>query len=197
MRRVILVLIIASLRCKLVAFRHSWRHKLNRHFISLILYFIHSGPKIGAGQFSEVFIGKYFGDFVAVKKQTRQGDNIEEYLLRELSVLKHVQHSSIMGYIGAWNEVNDDGNNAVYIVTEYCQGGDLLNLLLSPHELGWKFRIKIALELSSALLHLHDKNIIHRDIKSSNILLDHQWVGKITDFGMAREITGDRRSPRK
>lgn len=148
------------------------------------------GPKIGSGQFSVVYLGKYFGDFVAIKKQTRVGSTIEQYLLRELAVLKHVQHRNLMGYIGAWNEVNDnsDGLCAVYIVTEYCRGGDLLNVLLSNSQLGWNFRIKIATEASSALKHLTDRNIIHRDIKSSNVLLDHNWTCKITDFGMAREV---------
>jgi len=99
-----------------------------------------------------------------------------------------------MGYIGAWNEVNENGCglNAVYIVTEFCQGGDLTHLLISKNELGWKFRIKIAMELASALVHLHGKKIIHRDIKSSNILLDHNWNSKITDFGMAREVPGEK-----
>jgi len=136
---------------------------------------------------------------VAIKKQTRQQSDIEHYLLRELSVLKNVQHSSIMGYVGAWNQMDGEngGENAVYIVTEYCQGGDLLNLILSTHPLGWRFRIRVALELTSALLHLHDKNIIHRDIKSSNILLDHNFTCKITDFGMARVIPGNKSEPRR
>jgi serine/threonine protein kinase len=77
---------------------------------------------------------------------------------------------------------------ALYIVTEFCQNGDLLsNLLDSEKTLGWRFRIKIALEAASALNYLHENNFIHRDIKSSNILLDQNWVCKISDFGMTRE----------
>eukprot|EP01041_Mallomonas_annulata_P012157 gene12157-25510_t len=159
------------------------------------------GPKIGEGEFSTVFIGKYCGDYVAVKKQSRQGNSIEQYLLRELTVLKYVHHTNLMGYIGAWNEVSitNNGSCAVYIVTEFCQGGDLLNLLLSPHELNWRFRVRLAMEASSALLHLHEHCILHRDIKSSNVLLDHAWTCKITDFGMARELPdddNDRNTPR-
>ncbi len=76
----------------------------------------------------------------------------------------------------------------MYIVTEYCQNGDLLRILLDMDKtLGWRFRIKIALEAASALHYLHENNFIHRDIKSSNILLDQNWVCKISDFGMTRE----------
>lgn len=76
----------------------------------------------------------------------------------------------------------------MYIVTEYCQNGDLLRILLDMDKtLGWRFRIKIALDAASALHYLHENNFIHRDIKSSNILLDQNWVCKISDFGMTRE----------
>lgn len=59
------------------------------------------------------------------------------------------------------------------------QGGDLLGLLTSQHELGWKFRLRIATDAASALKYLHRHNLIHRDIKSSNMLLDHNWVCKV------------------
>lgn len=81
-----------------------------------------SGPKIGQGMFSQVFVGKYFGDYVAVKKQTREGKGLDIYLLRELAVLKNMQHQNLVGYIGACNELSDTSArlNALYIVTEYC-----------------------------------------------------------------------------
>ena len=58
------------------------------------------GPAVGEGAFSTVYIGKYFGDVVAVKKQTRQGRDLEKYLLRELSVLKYIRHQNMLEYIG-------------------------------------------------------------------------------------------------
>jgi serine/threonine protein kinase len=79
------------------------------------------------------------------------------------------------------------------------QGGDLLELLKTNHPLGWKFRVKIALDIANALKYLHRLNLIHRDIKSSNMLLDHNWTCKLSDFGMARELIpdGDRASSSK
>lgn len=157
--------------------------------------FFSSGPKIGEGQFSKVFIGKYFGDHVAVKKQIRKEEGLDTYLLRELAVLKNVSHKNLVGYIGACNELARESSslNSLYIVTEYCQvwnienillwcvaqGGDLLDILLSEEGLGWKFRLKIALGAASALKYLHRQNLIHRDIKSSNMLLSHDWTCKV------------------
>jgi hypothetical protein len=90
-------------------------------YLQLIL--VRSGPEIGAGQFSTVYIGKYFGDVVAVKKQVREDVGLDSYLLRELAVLKNVSHKNLVQYIGASNEIakTELNLNALYIVTEFCQ----------------------------------------------------------------------------
>lgn len=77
-----------------------------------------------------MFLGKYFGDYVAIKKQIRQDKVLDCYLLRELAVLKNATHENLVGYIGACNEVasNQSKLNALYIVTEFCQ---VLPFLLS------------------------------------------------------------------
>eukprot|EP00752_Nemacystus_decipiens_P005943 g5367.t1 len=152
------------------------------------------GPAVGEGAFSTVYIGKYFGDIVAVKKQTRQGRDLEKYLLRELSVLKYIRHQNMLEYIGAYNVIAKSRGqlHAVYIITEYAQGGDLLKLLLrTGTPLGWRFRIQIAKEGAEALEYLHSQQLIHRDIKSSNFLLDGDWHCKLSDFGMAREVSSN------
>jgi serine/threonine protein kinase len=90
--------------------------------------------------------------------------------LRELAVLKVATHENLVQYIGAFNHENFDGNglSACYIVTELCGGGDLLRLLLNTElEINWTMRIKIAAQVASAMNFLHQKNLIHRDIKSS------------------------------
>ena len=67
-----------------------------------------------------MYLGDYFGDLVAIKKQTRDGEKLENYLFRELAVLKSAHHPNLMAYFGACNEVNPGGDShALYIVTEF------------------------------------------------------------------------------
>jgi len=151
------------------------------------------GPVIGEGQFGSVHIGKYFGDIVAVKTQKRSTVQIDAYILRELSVLKFCRHENLLEYIGACNMLADSDRESeqfhtLYIVTEYAQGGELHSLLKSGQPLGLKFLCRIALGCLDALSYLHDNKIIHRDIKSENILLDGNWSPKLSDFGMARAV---------
>lgn len=151
------------------------------------------GKPVGQGQFGSVYIGKYFGDFVAVKKQVCEAKGLQAYLQREINVLKRVQHDHIMSYYGAYDVLHECGiERSLFIVSEFCQGGDLLDLLVDHDEaLGWKFRINIASQAASAIDYMHQNNIIHRDIKSSNILLNQDWHCKICDFGLAREVDRD------
>jgi serine/threonine protein kinase len=152
------------------------------------------GKQIGAGQFSTVHIGKYFGDYVAVKKQVREAEDLETYLVRELAVLRALVDSrleNIVMYMGACNQINLGGaeGHELYIITEFCQGGDMCDLLCDTSiPLGWKFRTQMALQAAMAINYLHENNFIHRDIKSSNFLLGENWVCKLTDFGMARSV---------
>ena len=93
-------------------------------------------------------------------------------MLQELTVLKNLkdaEHQNIISYVGACNQILTGENPyALYIITEYCQNGDLDTLLLKTnYELGWKFRVKFALEAARAVHYLHENNFIHRDIKSS------------------------------
>ena len=148
------------------------------------------GKLVGQGQFGSVYIGKYFGDFVAVKKQVCDAEVLQTYLQREINVLKKVQHDNIMSYVGEYESFTENKSEKLLcLVSEFCHGGDLLDLLTSHvGDLGWKFRINIASQAAAAIDYMHQNNIIHRDIKSSNILLDQRWHCKICDFGLAREV---------
>ena len=75
------------------------------------------------------------------------------------------------------------------IITEYCRRGSLRDALsTAPQELDWPLRVRIAAEAARALEFLHGSRppVLHRDIKSSNILLDDDWHAKLCDLGLAK-----------
>mmetsp|Transcript_8013 Transcript_8013/g.29988 ORF Transcript_8013/g.29988 Transcript_8013/m.29988 type:complete len:540 (-) Transcript_8013:36-1655(-) len=156
------------------------------------------GPQIGVGHFSKVYIARYFGDLVAVKKQHREQKAMDGYLLRELSVLKHVTHPNLLVYVGAQNDVEPIHNGlesryVLWIVTELARGGDFLRMLLRDGvEISWPWRLHMLRDAADALTYLHENNLIHRDIKGANLLLDvdenGKWICKLSDFGMARPV---------
>uniref|UniRef100_A0A7S2F7V9 Protein kinase domain-containing protein n=2 Tax=Octactis speculum TaxID=3111310 RepID=A0A7S2F7V9_9STRA len=81
------------------------------------------------------------------------------------------------------------------IVMEYCQVGDLdsvrLKVASGEVELCWALRLRIAREIATALRYLHEREIIHRDVKSQNILLDNNWTTKLCDLGVAVAMDAD------
>ena len=104
---------------------------------------------------------------------------------REISLLKQVRHPNVTEFIG----ISKDPDNNLLIVMEFVPGGELYPLLQKEDlEIDWPLRLKIAHDVASALAFMHARNIIHRDIKSENLLVDDQWNIKLCDFGFARAI---------
>ena len=71
------------------------------------------------------------------------------------------------------------------LVMEYMPGGDLFHLLKSSQELTWTMRYRISLDMTIGLHHLHQRGILHRDLKSLNVLLDINFRAKLADFGLS------------
>ena len=149
---------------------------------------IYKGPQIGEGAFSKIFLGRYFGDIVAVKEQVRDTEEMDEYLKREISILKEVSHPNVLNFCGSTERVADDGKYFLYILTEYAQAGDMTQLMLGDAPLGWRFRCQLLLEAAKGIEYLHNRNLIHRDIKGENFLLTKDWQVKVSDLGMARPL---------
>lgn len=161
------------------------------------------GDCIGKGNFAQVFIGQYYGDYVAVKKQKMKED-MASYLFTELALLSNLNHENLIAYIGC----GLGEGQYCFIVTEYLAGGDLRSLLVgsgvpgdgggggaSPVPLSWKFRVRVTREILAALQYLHAQDVLHRDIKSENVLLTATYKAKLCDFGFARkdDTTDNRR----
>lgn len=141
------------------------------------------------GNFGKVSIGYYLGTKVAIKELFYVDDEfMEKYIEREMQTLIQLSHPNIIQLIGLC--VTTD----VFLITEFVEGGNLASTLADPRvKLPWDLKLTLCIQACRALVYLHEKhNLIHRDLKSSNILIDKsgkEWVAKVCDFGLAREDT--------
>ncbi|KAJ0592689.1 putative protein kinase RLK-Pelle-L-LEC family [Helianthus annuus] len=145
--------------------------------------------KLGEGGFGGVYKGflKNVRMYVAVKmvsKTSKQG--IKEYA-SEVRIISRLRHRNLVQLIG-W--CHDKGN--LLLAYEFMENGSLdLHLFKGKSLLTWNIRYKIAHGLASALLYLHEEweqCVLHRDIKSSNVMLDLNFNAKLGDFGLAKLV---------
>lgn len=141
------------------------------------------GKQIGKGQSGTVSVGKFKGTEVAVKILYRRALSQPELesFRREIVVLSLLDYPSVLKFYGYTEDP------PFYILTDYMPNGSLFDFLRkSPEKLTPTYRTLIALDVAKGLKYLHSKNIIHRDMKSLNVLLDANLRAKICDFGMVR-----------
>ncbi|GFY86923.1 malectin/receptor-like protein kinase family protein [Actinidia rufa] len=148
----------------------------------------HERLKIGEGDFSKVYRGRIDdGTQVAIKRLKGSGSKIQtqSHLRSEIQTQSQLRHVHIVSLIGYCNDV---GN--LVLVYNYMLNGSLHNHLYptdSEHRdpLPWEKRLEICIGAARGLQYLHSETthaIVHRDIKPTNILLDDNWVAKVTDF---------------
>jgi serine/threonine protein kinase len=145
--------------------------------------------QLGEGAFGAVHKGTYFGTEVAIKRLFQEDDSpdTELFIQREINVLQGMRHPNIVQFIG----IARHPTKGVHIVTELIKAGDLRKLLKNPkNKLTWLDKAKIAHSAACAMAYLHSRNIIHRDLKSKNLLVEDGWRVKICDFGFARTTVG-------
>lgn len=121
---------------------------------------------------------------VAIKQMDLMNQPRKEMIVNEITVMKEDQHPNIVNFLESYLR----GPSDLWVVMEYMEGGSLTNLIDNV-TLSEEHIATICLETCKGLQHLHSKNIIHRDIKSDNMLLDTQGHVKITDFGFCAKLT--------
>ena len=80
-------------------------------------------------------------------------------------------------------------DNLYFIVMELVKGKTLKDIIIEDGALGWKWSVKVAMQIASALETAHRNNIVHRDIKPHNIIITEEGVAKVTDFGIAKAVS--------
>ncbi|PKA58348.1 putative serine/threonine-protein kinase [Apostasia shenzhenica] len=150
---------------------------------------------IGEGGYGIVYHGVLAdGTQVAVKNLLNNRGQAEREFRVEVEAIGRVRHKNLVRLLGYCAE----GAHRI-LVYEYVDNGNLEQWLhgdvgpCSP--LTWEIRIKIILGTAKGLMYLHEglePKVVHRDVKSSNILLDKQWNAKISDFGLAKLLGSER-----
>ncbi|XP_051200023.1 serine/threonine-protein kinase STY8 [Lolium perenne] len=141
--------------------------------------------KIGSASYADLYRGTYAGYDVCIKvlRITHFDSPSEVEFLQQALILRRVNHENILKFYGTCT-----GRPKWFgIVTEYMAGGNLYDFLHTQNDvLGLLVILKTAIQISKGMEYLHQNSIIHRDLKTANILIGQNQVVKIADFGVAR-----------
>lgn len=149
---------------------------------------------IGTGVCSKVYKAIDLGTKrnVAVKIQKYEKDLIA-YINEEYVVLRDFsEHANIPDFYGVYRKkFTTNQSDEIWFVLEYCEGGAIIDVIKSLHTINRRVSEEqiayILRETAKAILHLHENNIIHRDIRGSNILITKGGEIKLCDFGLSRD----------
>ncbi|CAG9318283.1 unnamed protein product [Blepharisma stoltei] len=143
--------------------------------------------ELGAGSFGHVYkvVKKNSGEIYAMKvlsKQMLREKNQLKYAIAECKILKNIRHPYIVPLYWAFQTPN-----SLYMVLEYCPNGDLSKLLEYAQSLNVSISKFYIAEVILAIEYLHSLDIVYRDLKPQNLLLDSNGHIKLADFGLAKE----------
>ncbi|CDP14531.1 unnamed protein product [Coffea canephora] len=140
--------------------------------------------KVASGSYGDLYKGIYCSQEVAIKilKAERLNSELQKEFAQEVYIMRKVRHKNVVQFIGACTRPPN-----LCIVTEFMAGGSVYDYL---HKQKGAFKLpsvlKVAVDVSKGMNYLHQNNIIHRDLKAANLLMDENEVVKVADFGVAR-----------
>ncbi|XP_031104902.1 LEAF RUST 10 DISEASE-RESISTANCE LOCUS RECEPTOR-LIKE PROTEIN KINASE-like 1.2 isoform X3 [Ipomoea triloba] len=143
--------------------------------------------ELGDGGFGTVYKGKLRdGRVVAVKRLYENNYKRVEQFMNEIEILARMRHKNLVTLYGCTSR----NSRELLLVYEYVPNGTIADHLhgerARPGLMCWATRLSIAVETASALAYLHLSDVIHRDVKTNNILLDNNFCVKVADFGLSR-----------
>ena len=153
------------------------------------------GALIGQGSFGSVFLALHAltGELMAVKQVEvptnsnstldKRKESMVAALKREINLLRDLQHENIVQYLGS---NSDDQHFNIFL--EYVPGGSVAAMLNSYGSLQEPLIRNFVRQILAGLSYLHGREIIHRDIKGANVLVDNKGVVKISDFGISKRV---------
>ncbi|XP_050225372.1 LEAF RUST 10 DISEASE-RESISTANCE LOCUS RECEPTOR-LIKE PROTEIN KINASE-like 1.2 isoform X1 [Mercurialis annua] len=148
--------------------------------------------ELGDGGFGTVYHGKLKdGREVAVKRLYEHNYRRVEQFMNEIEILTRLRHKNLVTLYGCTSRRSRE----LLLVYEYIPNGTVADHLhgdrAKSSPLTWPNRMSIAIETATALAYLHASDIIHRDVKTNNILLDNNFCVKVADFGLSRLFPTD------
>jgi len=143
--------------------------------------------RIGSGMFGDVFKAKLNNEFVAAKRLQAGDSKFSEDFYKEVDTLMSLRHPNVISFIGIFAKDFDK-----YLVIDFMNEGSVKSLLKNKgNELDPTDICFVAREISKGMIYLASKDIIHRDLRADNILVNEVnfklWV-KIGDFGLSRKV---------
>ncbi|XVF54125.1 hypothetical protein PTKIN_Ptkin05aG0155800 [Pterospermum kingtungense] len=146
------------------------------------------GNKFASGRHSRIYRGIYKQRDVAIKliSQPEEDANLANFLekqfISEVALLFHLRHPNIITFVAACKKPP-----VFCIITEYLAGGSLRKYLhqQEPYSVPHNLVLKLALDIARGMQYLHSQGILHRDLKSENLLLGEDMCVKVADFGIS------------
>ncbi|KAG0224134.1 hypothetical protein BGW42_005312 [Actinomortierella wolfii] len=136
---------------------------------------------LGVGGFGEVHVARWGCQECAAKKFFNTHSDLDEKKIqKEVNVLQRLRHSNIVQFYGMHRV-----DNHIYLIMELAERGTLTQAI-NKGLLDWLDKTRLAHEIARGLEYIHQEGILHRDLKSANVLLTRNMEAKLADFGLAK-----------